>query len=704
MITFNASFLTVLIVFILVLIGFLFLLKDLKFKKQIILKIFRIFLLFVLMIFLFNTEYRRTKRIAKFDVYILVDNSYSMKFNNRFRKVKQILQKYYREFSEKYNLKLYSFNTDLHEVKNLFDLTLSQNITNINSAINKLLYSLKEPFIILLFTDGIELSNELPNFRNSLGYIVPITFQEDNFKDVSLVEARYSKIGFKDLEHEISLDIFSYGYTGKAINAKIVDYNTKEVLAVNNSMLKDGMNSLKLKFTPKKLGKYKLKIELQKLPEEVTYENNQEIIDIEIKKDKIRTLYICGQPSPEYYHLRNLMKNDVSIDLVSFVILRNPESIAIVPDEDSTLIPFPVHDIFVKELFNYDLVIFENFSYLKFNIPIQYLENLRRFVLNGGGFMMIGGPNSFFLGGYKNTPIEDILPVVISENEKWIYTEYRPEVVDIKNPLVNILDDDKRNIYMWQNVPLLGNYQKINKAKEDAIVLLKYNDIPIMCYNYKGKGRVFVSLTNTTWRWSLGNLVSEKYDYRQLYTKLWKNVIYFVSGAEDVKSLYIICSDRYRVSQQVDITVISNLKEASVPTLYITYPNKNKEFLSVRKISDSKYTTNFIPYVEGKYMINVNVRKGQSLFKDEKEIYVGNFISKELSILKVNADYLKSIADFYNTNLEFIEDIDLNRIIEVTKKKFGQQSVEVITICRSPILVITFIILFLLEIFIARFK
>ncbi len=703
MITFNANFLTIIILLIFIFIGVLFLLKDFRLRKQVLLKIIRAVLIFILIIFLLNVGYKKIKKTTKLNLYILIDNSYSMKFNNRLEKVKQFLQRYYKELSNKYNLKLYSFNTDLYEVRNLSDLSLSKNGTDINSIIDKFLYPLKEPFIIFLFTDGINNTNELPSIKNNLGFLVPITFQEDNFKDVSLAEVRYSKIGFKNLEHELNLEIFSFGYSNETTNVKAVDYETKEVVASSILTLKEGKNNLALKFIPQRIGKYKLMLELQKLPNEITYENNQTLIDIEIRKDKIRTLYICGQPSHEYYHLRNLLKNDPSIDLVSFVILRNPESVAIVPDEDSALIPFPVYDIFVKELFNYDLVIFENFSYLKFNIPIQYLENLRRFVLNGGGFIMIGGPNSFFLGGYKNTPIEDILPVILSEDEEWIYTEYKPEIVNFKNSLINILDDEKKNMFIWRNIPFLGNYQEINNVKEGTIVLLKYGDIPIMCYNYKGKGRVFVSLTNTTWRWSFGNLVSEN-DYRQLYTKFWRNIIYFVSGAEEIKNLYIVCSDRYQVSDQVNLTIISNLKEISMPSLYITHPNKNKEFLPIKKISASRYSASFIPNVEGKYIISASVKKGQSLFKDEKEIYVGNLASKEISVLKVDINYLKSLNEFYGSNLSFIENIDLNKIIDEAHNKVNEQYTEVVNVYRSPILGIVFIILFLLEIFIARFK
>lgn len=704
MISLKINFLAIVITIIFTFIIILFLFRDYRFRRQFLLKVLRVILVFIILVLIFNLEYQQTQITGKLDIYMLIDNSYSMKFNNRLEKVKQFLERNYEELSKKNNIHLYSFNTDLHEVQRLSYIDVTHSGTNINGVINKFLYSLKKPFVAFLFTDGINATNELPNFKNDYGYLVPISFRENGFKDISLVDIKYSKIGFKNLEHEINLTIASYGYNNESVNVKLIDYNTKGTIINDNVLVNEGKNNFKLKFIPKNIGKHKFMVELKKLQGEISYENNQGIIDIEVKKDKIRVLYICGQPSPEYYHLRNLLKNEPSVDLVSFVILRNPESIAIVPDEDSALIPFPIYDIFVKELFNYDLVIFENFSYKRFGIPLQYLENLRQFVLNGGGFIMIGGPNSFFLGGYKYTPIEDLLPVIISEDEEWIYSEYRPDLVNVKDALVNILDDEKENILMWKTSPFLGNYQKVSGVKENAVCLLKYNDSPIMCYTNKGKGRVFVSLTNTTWRWSLGNLISEKYDYRNMYTKFWKNVIYFTSGAEEMKNLYIVCADRYNLEDQIDISVISNLKEILAPNLYVTYPNKYREFLNIKKISDSRYLASFKPNIEGKYLISVSAKKGRSVFKDEKEIYVGEILPKEISILKVDNNYLKNLSELYGTDVEYIDNVNLSELIEKFKNKFNQKYINIIAFYRTPVLGMIFIILFLLEIFIARFK
>jgi len=690
-------------IFITIVLIVLLLLVFIKVKK-IVVKLTRLILFLILILLVFNTKYRLVKKLNKINVCFLVDNSYSMKFNKRLTKINEFLQKNSYKLSQRYNFKFYTFNTDLYETK-LSSVEYTTSGTRINYVVDKLISNLKEPYYVFLFSDGINNTEELPVIKKENVVLIPVTFNEQNFCDVSIYNVRFSKIGFKDVEHKIKLELFSYGYNDNYCKVKLYNISTNEVLDITDVMLKNGITEVTLKFVPKLVGKFKLKIDVSKMSNEISYENNNYIFDLEIKKNKIRVLYICGQPSPEYFHLRNLLKNDPSVDLVSFVILRNPEDIAIVPDEDSALIPFPTYDIFVKELFNYDLFIFENFTYTRFGIPIQYLENLKKFVLSGGGFIMIGGENSFFLGGYKYTPIEDILPVVLSEKEEWIYEEYRPEVVDYNNLLVKILDDKKENELMWQFIPMLGNYQKVGGVKDDAVVVFKYKGLPIMCYTEKSKGRVFVSMTNTTWRWTLGNILSEKYDYKELYTKFWKNIIYFISGAEELKNIYIIADDNYNVGQQVDLQIITNLNEEVKPELVIQYPNKTKKVLDVRKITEGKFLSNFVANVGGKYKISAIAKLGKKVYTDDKEIYVGETAAKEIALLKTDIDYIKKLSEIYNTKLIHLEKLNLDDTINEYKSRIVSQEMgSVFEIYRLPYLSVIFIILFLLEIFIVRYK
>ena len=65
----------------------------------------------------------------------------------------------------------------------------------------------------------------------------------------------------------------------------------------------------------------------------------------------------------------------------------------------------------------YDGVILSNVSSLK--LSRQQMAHIRDYVRDhGGGLIMLGGEESFGLGGYYRTPIEEALPVTMEVKQK----------------------------------------------------------------------------------------------------------------------------------------------------------------------------------------------------------------------------------------------------------------------------------------------
>ena len=100
-----------------------------------------------------------------------------------------------------------------------------------------------------------------------------------------------------------------------------------------------------------------------------------------------------------------LAAGNPNIDLIAFYILRTRDDMLFdVAQDELSLIPFPVEDLFGPELETFDLIIFQDFNFEPF-FPRTYLENIKTYVQKGGGFMMLGGRGSFGTGGYAATPL-----------------------------------------------------------------------------------------------------------------------------------------------------------------------------------------------------------------------------------------------------------------------------------------------------------
>ncbi|MBI3327506.1 MAG: hypothetical protein HYZ81_12495, partial [Nitrospinae bacterium] len=168
----------------------------------------------------------------------------------------------------------------------------------------------------------------------------------------------------------------SWGYKGQVI--PLVLKQEGRILSTSSLQVDDDRLTRRTTFTltPKEVGRYRLSVETPVQVGEALRANNQKDFQLQVRRDKIRVLFVSGRPSWNYRFLRRALKSDPSIELISFIILRTPTDVVNVPEDQLSLIPFPTNRLFTEELGNFDLLIFDNFSYL-FYFPVLYLENVR---------------------------------------------------------------------------------------------------------------------------------------------------------------------------------------------------------------------------------------------------------------------------------------------------------------------------------------
>ncbi|MGQ9609478.1 MAG: VWA domain-containing protein [bacterium] len=123
----------------------------------------------------------------------------------------------------------------------------------------------------------------------------------------------------------------------------------------------------------------------------------------------------------------------------------------------------------LPDLQNYSSIIIDNVP--ADDLSSSFMNNAERYVHDlGGGFVMIGGENSFGNGGYSDTPIEDLLPVKMMPEQK-------------KYSLAIMLVIDKSGSMSAS----VGGYTKMDLAKESAlsvVELMKEKDqLGIVAFN-----------------------------------------------------------------------------------------------------------------------------------------------------------------------------------------------------------------------------
>ena len=143
---------------------------------------------------------------------------------------------------------------------------------------------------------------------------------------------------------------------------------------------------------------------------ELTDRNNSAIVQINGVRDRLRVLLVSGEPHAGERTWRNLLKSDPAVDLVHFTILRPPHKQDGVPVYELSLIAFPTRELFMDKIDEFDLIIFDRYR-RRGVLPSLYLENLVRYVEDGGALLVASGPSFAGAESLYRTPLADILPV-----------------------------------------------------------------------------------------------------------------------------------------------------------------------------------------------------------------------------------------------------------------------------------------------------
>ena len=113
----------------------------------------------------------------------------------------------------------------------------------------------------------------------------------------------------------------------------------------------------------------------------------------------------------------------------------------------------------MEGLTQYDSIILSNISALR--MTKAQMELLRNYVRDqGGGLVMLGGEESFGVGGYYRTPIEEALPVTMEARQK----------VEIPSLAVVLVIDRSGSMESQRGQP---RFSKMDLAKEAAQLVVE---------------------------------------------------------------------------------------------------------------------------------------------------------------------------------------------------------------------------------------
>ena len=233
--------------------------------------------------------------------------------------------------------------------------------------------------------------------------------------------------------------------------------------------------------------------------DELTMLNNRNVVEISGVRERLRVLLVSGQPHPGERVWRNFLKADPSVDLVHFTILRPPEKQDATPVHELSLIAFPIRELFEVKLDDFDLIIFDRYR-RRGVLPGIYLENIVRFVENGGAVLEAAGPSYASALSLHRTPLGAILPG--APTGRVFERGLAPILSDVgrRHPVTADLPGAADGLSRWGRW-----FRQIEVEATRGLTLMRGAEAkPLLIVDRIGKGRIAQLMSDHIWLWARG--------------------------------------------------------------------------------------------------------------------------------------------------------------------------------------------------------
>ena len=357
-------------------------------------------------------------------------------------------------------------------------------------------------------------------------------------------------------------------------------------------------------------------LEVEPRDRELQTENNRIERLVEVRDQKLRILYIEGEPRWEFRYLKTYLERDNTVDL-AIVLMSSDERYA--EQDRSALISFPSTKEGPDGLFQYDAIILGDVDPSLMNA--QQMKDLVEFVtIKGGGLMFIAG-ELFNPLAYKGRPIEPLLPVRLDDARNPASTglpveAFHPALTPEgrASPIFRLADDEASNREIWERLPPSLWYFEAPRRQPTAAVLLEHptqlgadGKLPLLLYQYVGAGKVLFSAIDDTWRWRMR--VGDRF-----FGRYWVQALRFLARSKLLGQKQIeITGDRQRyprgqsVRLQVRFLNPSLAQDLKTVSLQVQGPSGSARTMTLRpaagSASASVFEGSLNGLTEGKYRV-----------------------------------------------------------------------------------------------------
>jgi hypothetical protein len=379
---------------------------------------------------------------------------------------------------------------------------------------------------------------------------------------------------------------------------------------------------------------------------ELTDRNNAAVVQINGIRDRLSVLLVSGEPHPGQRTWRNLLKSDPSVDLVHFTILRPPDKQDGVPATELSLIAFPTRELFMEAVDDFDLIIFDRYQ-RRGILSMLYIDNIRRYVEDGGALLLAAGPDYASAASLYRTPLADILPG--RPTARVIEAPFLPEISDLgrRHPVTAELEGAHEPLsdsdQPW------GRWMRQIEVTEQAgqTVMTGNGGVPLLMLDRVGDGRVALLASDHAWLWDRG------YEGGGPQLEMLRRLAHWMMGEPDLEEEALVAE-----ADGQTIRVTRRTLADAVGALSVTAPDGSETQVVLTETAPGRFTAEIDGAEQGLYRL----REGER----ETVIALGPAAPREFEETIASAARLEPLADPLSGAVLRLEDgmPDIRRVAE----------------------------------------
>jgi uncharacterized membrane protein len=466
--------------------------------------------------------------------------------------------------AENFQLRRYAFDSQLQDARDFGELKFDGRASALESALRTAADRWRgQPVAgVLLFTDG-NATDTTPDLSGLEGCppVYSVVVGDDGLRDIALEKVTASQTAFEDAPVTVQAEVSARGFSGEEVITRIIEVSpglSNLVAEQKQTTSADESRLLNFRFQiqPDKPGLHFYEVETRARSEaggtaaqsrEATLVNNRKVAVVDRGQEPFRVLYVGGRPNWDFKFLNRAMGDDPQVQLAALIRVapRQPKFVFAGGElsnplfggfndtneetaryDQPVLMRLNTRDEFelrggfprtAAELFRYHAVIFGDVEADFFTHDQMVL--MQRFVTErGGGFLMLGGAESFRQGNYSGTVIGSMLPVYLNQPgdaklpSEWKLTLTREGWLQ---PWTRLRATEAEEQTRLDGTARLEVLNAVRGVKPGASVLATVSDsdnniYPALAVQRLGLGRTAALMIGDMWRGSLRDETSQK--------------------------------------------------------------------------------------------------------------------------------------------------------------------------------------------------